>query len=56
MAKSAHIDTFTADLERQVQKYSGSLPGCHLMLQPMLGFWLGGTGWLASTASSGWAI
>ena len=34
-----------------IQKYSGSLPGFHLMLQPMLAFWFGDTGFPSSTAS-----
>ena len=33
------------------ENYSGALPGFHLMLQPMLGFWLRSTGLPASTAS-----
>ena len=37
---------------RAAAKYSGSLPGFHLMLQPMLGFCSGLTGAPASTASS----
>ena len=32
-------------------KYSGALPACHLILQPMLGFCSAGTGLPASTAS-----
>ena len=30
------------------ENYSGALPGFHLMLQPMLGFWLESTGFPAS--------
>ena len=33
-------------------KYSGALPGLHLMLQPRLARWLPETGWPANTASS----
>jgi len=34
-----------------LQKYSGSFPGFHLILHPMLAFWLDETGLSASTAS-----
>ena len=48
-----HISRFRANSYSavRIQKYAGSFPRFHLMLQPMLGVCWGFTGWSASTAS-----